>query len=150
MTLTTHIPYFAYGANMVPRQMAERCPTARIAGTARLPGYRFIIATCGYASIVPATDTDDALVHGILWHVTAADVVALDLFEEVGTALYFKSEASVITATGVACQAMVYMARDPNEGVPAAEYLPEIIDTASQFGFPNTYVEMMRGWVERK
>ncbi len=32
--------YFAYGSNLNPGQMAERCPEYRSLGVARLPGHR--------------------------------------------------------------------------------------------------------------
>lgn len=44
--------YFAYGSNMDRQQMRGRCPGAVLLGTARLPGYRFIINRAGVASVV--------------------------------------------------------------------------------------------------
>jgi gamma-glutamylcyclotransferase len=56
--------YFAYGSNMSAAQMTERCPAHQKIGTARLPGYRWIISTRGYANIVRA---DDEEVEGVLY-----------------------------------------------------------------------------------
>ena len=45
--------YFAYGANMDPVHMAERCPAAQHLGVASLPGHRFGIAAGGYGTVRP-------------------------------------------------------------------------------------------------
>ena len=34
--------YIAYGSNMDEKQMAGRCPTARLFGTSELEGYRLL------------------------------------------------------------------------------------------------------------
>ena len=44
--------YFAYGLNMDPAGMADRCPNSRALGPARLPRHRFIVTTDGYASVI--------------------------------------------------------------------------------------------------
>lgn len=46
--------YIAYGSNMDEKQMAGRCPTARLLGTSELEGYRLLFKgskTGAYATI---------------------------------------------------------------------------------------------------
>ncbi|KAI1375288.1 hypothetical protein F4677DRAFT_133205 [Hypoxylon crocopeplum] len=45
--------YFAYGSNLSPTQMHERCPLSTPVGLARLPGWIWLINKRGYANIVP-------------------------------------------------------------------------------------------------
>ncbi|ACH38884.1 hypothetical protein Gbem_1870 [Citrifermentans bemidjiense Bem] len=45
-------PYFAYGSNLWLKQMRSRCPGCRTIGAGVLIGYRWIITTRGYASVV--------------------------------------------------------------------------------------------------
>lgn len=47
------ILYFAYGSNLSTRQMLDRCPQSTCIGLARLPGWKWIINSRGYANIVP-------------------------------------------------------------------------------------------------
>ena len=78
---------FAYGANLDPAGMRERCPSARPIGQACLENWHFRISNDGYASIAPRLG---AMVHGVLWQITAKDEDALDAYEEVASGLYRK------------------------------------------------------------
>jgi len=44
--------YFAYGSNLCRDQMRQRCPDAQVIQTGRLDGYRWIVNSRGYATIV--------------------------------------------------------------------------------------------------
>ena len=73
--------------------MRQRCPGAKMIGTATLRRHRFIIMANGYASVVPASSSE---VHGILWRVTPRDLVALDAYEDVAGGLYRRVMRPVI------------------------------------------------------
>ncbi|KAI1405415.1 hypothetical protein F4819DRAFT_444300 [Hypoxylon fuscum] len=45
--------YFAYGSNLSPTQMQDRCPQSPPIGLAHLPGWTWIINERGFANIVP-------------------------------------------------------------------------------------------------
>ncbi|PVH96560.1 hypothetical protein DM02DRAFT_617149 [Periconia macrospinosa] len=47
--------YFAYGSNLWLHQMRLRCPSSTYVGTARLPGYKWMINARGYANIAPSS-----------------------------------------------------------------------------------------------
>ena len=72
--------YFAYGSNMHPRTMRERCPGARPHGLARLDGWRFFINRRGAASIWP---DPNGVVYGVLWACQLGHFAGLDAFEGV-------------------------------------------------------------------
>lgn len=129
--------YFAYGANMDPVHMAERCPGARLLGTAVLPGHRFGIAAGGYGSVRP--DPRGA-VRGVLWELTPRDEGALDAFEDVENDFYRKSTITVERSGGGPVEAMIYHPTDDSPGRPAPGYLERIIEVCQALGFPREYV----------
>lgn len=133
--------YFAYGANIVAADMARRCPAAREIGTAVVPGWRFILGRRGYATIVP---DPAARVVGVLWSLTPACERTLDEFEEVAGAL-FRRDSIVFAGE----PSLVYLATDPTPGRPRPGYLEAIITAAEARGFPEDYVEELRGWLNR-
>jgi gamma-glutamylcyclotransferase (GGCT)/AIG2-like uncharacterized protein YtfP len=131
------VVYFAYGANMDPIHMAERCPAAARLGLAALPGHRFAIAAGGYGMTrrVPGST-----VHGVLWRLTPADEAALDEFEGVAAGFYRKTDATVRDPSGTPVSAMVYVPADSAPGRPAPGYLERIVEVATALGFPAEYV----------
>jgi gamma-glutamylcyclotransferase (GGCT)/AIG2-like uncharacterized protein YtfP len=130
--------YFAYGANMDVAAMAGRCPGAALLGIARLPGYRFVIAHAGYASLEPDPAAD---VHGVLWHLTPRDVELLDVFEGVPEGLYRKAVFSIDGGP-----ALVYVPADRARGKPAPGYIAGVVAAAMVHGLPEDYIKELRGW----
>ena len=129
--------YFAYGANMDPVHMAERCPGARHLGIASLPGHRFGIAAAGYGMVRPESGM---AVRGVLWRLKPADVAALDDFEGVESGFYRKDFARVEDGTGAVVEAMIYHPVDESPGLAAPGYLERIIEVCQELGFPREYV----------
>ena len=76
--------YFAYGSNLLHKQMRARCPEAKLIGKASLANWRFGIMDRGYATIMP---TDSSIVWGGVWSITAADEKSLDCCEGVSEGL---------------------------------------------------------------
>ena len=118
--------------------MAGRCPGAALLGVTRLPGYRFIIARAGYASLEPDPAAD---VHGVLWNLTREDVEALDAFEGVAEGLYRKVIFSIDGGP-----ALIYLPADRARGKPEAGYLAGVVAAARGHGLPDDYIKELRGW----
>jgi hypothetical protein len=134
--------YFAYGSNIVARQMTHRCPAARLVGFARLDGWRFHIMTRGFATILP---DPDAHVLGMIWVLTPACEVALDRYEGVHRGLYDKRQIEVGGK-----DALVYIASEIEPGVPKPGYLEAIIAAAESHRFAPDYVTAeLRAWLEK-
>jgi hypothetical protein len=129
--------YFAYGANMDPVHMAERCPGARHLGRASLLGHRFGIAAAGYATVRPESEMT---VLGVLWRLTPPDERALDDFEGVETGIYRKDTAWVKDGAGQMVEAMFYRPVDDSPGCAGPGYLERIIEVCQELGFPREYV----------
>jgi gamma-glutamylcyclotransferase (GGCT)/AIG2-like uncharacterized protein YtfP len=128
--------HFAYGSNMDRALMRVNCPSAKAVGTAVLRNHRFIIASCGYASV---ERRDGASVQGVLWRLTPRDVDALDRYESVATGLYDRDTLPVQGPTGQA-SALVYVARARGLGRPKPGYLELVVAAARDWQLPDDYV----------
>ncbi len=137
--------YFAYGANMDVASMAQRCPSSKPIGLARLPRHRWIISTDGYANVVQDPRRE---VHGMLWELALSDVPTLDRFEDVPR-LYRKINQTVISTKGIR-RALVYVGRAHETGRPRQGYLDDVIRAADSAGLPVTYINEMRKFGEQR
>lgn len=126
--------YFAYGSNMNPRQMAERCPAAVWLGRAVLKGNRFVINQRGVATLVP---NRRASTFGVLWSITPACEAALDRFEGVLLGFYEKRIVKVINLDDRPEQALTYIDPVCEVGLPRPGYLERVIDGARRAGIPD-------------
>jgi len=131
--------YFAYGSNMIKKQMKSRCPGSELMGIAVLAGYRFMINSRGVATIVE----DPVLsVHGMLWRISEENERALDRYEGVANGVYVKKNVAVMPTTEHAepLRAMAYIASDSRPGTARGGYLLGIIDAAERYAYPEKYV----------
>lgn len=127
---------FAYGSNMDPAAMAQRCPASKPLGAARLMRHRFFIMAPGYASV--ARDPGRA-VHGVLWDLALRDVAALDAYEEIARGLYRKAVQPVLTAGGAKC-ALLYLGAETRPGSPLPGYMEGVLAAAKHWKLPAAYV----------
>lgn len=73
--------YIAYGSNMDEEQMAFRCPTATLVGTAIVEGYELMFKgsrTGSYATIEPK---EGSIVPVLVWEIGQMDERRLDYYE---------------------------------------------------------------------
>jgi len=133
--------YFAYGSNMDPDQMRERCPGAVPEGVAALSGYAFRINRNGVATVVPERG---GIVRGVLWTLTPAHVDTLDRYEGVAVREYEKLR--LVVDAGAPARALIYVASEDRHGTPKAGYLERILAGAGHFRLPPDYVERLRSW----
>jgi gamma-glutamylcyclotransferase (GGCT)/AIG2-like uncharacterized protein YtfP len=135
--------HFAYGSNMDRALMRRNCPSARTAGTAILDGHRFIIASCGYASVQPRAGS---IVHGVLWRLAPRDVEALDRYESVSAGLYDKHMLPVRTRAGRK-PALVYIACARGAGRPQPGYMELVLAAARGWKLPEGHLDDLARWV---
>lgn len=134
--------YFAYGSNMSRALMRRLCPQAEPVGAAMLSGYRFIITTDGFASIVPHSGSK---VHGVLWKLSARDIAALNAYESLDSGLYTMVTLPVRRGSR-RLPAMVYIARSRSQGRPKAGYLDVVLKAAREWNLPEDYVRSLARW----
>ena len=128
--------YFAYGSNMWNEQMLKRCPHSRKIGVAVLPGYRWIITSRGYASVVPSADDS---VEGVLFELTTGDEEAMDRFEGVSVG-HYRKQVLPVNLDGKSIDAMVYIDLITDEGEPKEEYIDRINAGLADAGLSDAYV----------
>jgi gamma-glutamylcyclotransferase (GGCT)/AIG2-like uncharacterized protein YtfP len=116
--------------------MSIRCPECREIGPGRIEGWRWIITTRGYASIV-VSKSDHVL--GTVYDLSKFDEQELDRFEGVANGAYRKELMPVTVGTGI-LRCLVYVDPVTEEGMPKEEYIARINNGIRDAGFPGEYV----------
>jgi hypothetical protein len=140
--------YFAYGSNMCPEQMAQRCPGAEALGLVTLAGHRFIINERGVATLRPDPQAETP---GMLWRISKDDVDTLDACEAHRKYVYDKCYRSLRMLDGHSVGALLYIDhRHQTVGWCRSKYMARIVHAAEQHGLPERHVNMLRAWPLRK
>jgi gamma-glutamylcyclotransferase (GGCT)/AIG2-like uncharacterized protein YtfP len=138
--------YAAYGSNLDPAQMKQRCPHSPSAGTGWLEGWRLTFGgeDLGWEGAL-ATIVEDpgSRVYVGLYDVTSLDERVLDEWEGADTGLYRKVRVRVEALTGEQL-AWVYLLDGFEGGLPSARYLGVLADAAERAGAPDDYVTELR------
>ena len=138
--------YAAYGSNMDPEQMLERCPYSPAAGTGWLSGWRLTFGgeDLGWDGALPMVVPDpDGRVFVALYDVSPQDMKTLDYWEGADTGLYNKIRLRASTLDGDVL-ALVYVLDTFEGGLPSARTIGLISDAAAAAGAPEEYVTDLR------
>lgn len=90
--------YFAYGSNLNVRQMAARCPAAKVVGPAVLRGYRLCFPRRGSnwpGGVAGIVEDERGVVEGAVYRLTDACLAALDACEGVSEGRYERAAVQV-------------------------------------------------------
>ncbi|MGB9813516.1 MAG: gamma-glutamylcyclotransferase family protein [Thermovenabulum sp.] len=113
--------YLAYGSNMNIKQMARRCPTAKLIGPAILENYRLEFRGMNGNAVATITPEQGSIVPAVLWDLTPEDERALDRYEGYPF-LYHKQDVVAKYKDGY-IKAFVYKMNPGREwGTPSREY----------------------------
>jgi gamma-glutamylcyclotransferase (GGCT)/AIG2-like uncharacterized protein YtfP len=138
--------YAAYGSNMDPEQMLERCPHSPAAGTGWLNGWRLTFGgeELGWDGALAMVVPDPASqVFVALYDLSSEDHDVLDYWESADTGLYKKIKLRISTLDGDVL-AWVYILDGYEGGLPSARYLGLIAEAAQAAGAPDDYVAELR------
>ncbi|SHF99349.1 AIG2-like family protein [Jatrophihabitans endophyticus] len=138
--------YAAYGSNMDPEQMLERCPHSPAAGTGWLGGWRLTFGgeDLGWDGSLPMVCPDpDGQVFVALYDVSPQDWKKLDYWEAADTGLYDKIRLRVSTLDEDVL-ATCYVLDGFEGGLPSARMIGLIADAAEAAGAPDEYVAELR------
>jgi gamma-glutamylcyclotransferase (GGCT)/AIG2-like uncharacterized protein YtfP len=117
------ILYVSYGSNMNIRQMAFRCPTAKVVGNGKIKDYRLLFKGCrnnAHATIEPHKGKNTPV---LVWEIEKLDEKFLDRYE--GYPSYYRKETiEVKLENGEVVQAMVYIMNDEVHGTETVLNLP--------------------------
>lgn len=136
---TAMTTYFAYGSNLLPEQMKERCPNHRFLGIAILNNYRFLIGERGYATIARQ---DNSKVLGALYAISELDESNLDRKEGVSLGIYRKTKIEVMF-NDVPTNAMTYVDERTSTGNASEIYAGKILRGAKERDFPEEYQKFL-------
>jgi gamma-glutamylcyclotransferase (GGCT)/AIG2-like uncharacterized protein YtfP len=139
-------PYAAYGTNLDPTRMSQRCPHSPLRTTGWLTGWRLTFGgeEHGWDGAL-ATIVEDPIeqVFVAIYDVPSQDVASLDQWESADSGLYRKTKVRVSTLTGEVV-AWTYVLDAFEGGLPSASYLGVISDAAEAADAPADYVARMR------
>jgi len=138
--------YAAYGSNMDPKQMHERCPRSPSAGTGWIEGWRLTFGgeELGWeGALATLVEEPGERVFVALYDLSPLDEPVLDSWEGAEHGLYRKLRVRVHTLEGDPV-AWVYVLDSYEGGLPSARYLGLMADAAEQAGAPDDYVRSLR------
>jgi gamma-glutamylcyclotransferase (GGCT)/AIG2-like uncharacterized protein YtfP len=144
---------FAYGSNMDPQQMRERCPESGLSWfLARAEGWGLCFPRLsvkrkgGVGSIERRLGHD---VWGVVFSVTQKDLDRLDQFEGVASKAYQRDRIEVVKRDGDRIKVWTYFGVPQNTPVceypPHKEYLSLYVMGGEHFGLPESYLDELKG-----
>jgi hypothetical protein len=138
--------YAAYGSNMDPAQMRNRCPHSPFSDIGWLSGWRLTFGgeDLGWeGALGTLVEEPDSQVFVALYDITPADRVALDKWESADSGLYrtIRLRVSTLDADVVA---WTYVLNGYEGGLPSARYLGLIAEGAEAAGAPADYLAELR------
>ncbi len=138
--------YAAYGSNMNPAQMVERCPHSPLHGTGWLEGWRLTFGgeDIGWEGAL-GTVVEEAgqRVFVALYDLSPADEQSLDQWDGASLDYYRKATVRVSTLEGDVV-AWLYVLNAYEGGLPSPRYLGMMADAAEVAGAPVDYVKSLR------
>ena len=138
--------YAAFGSNMDPRRMGERCPHSPLRGTGWVTGWRLTFGGeehgwDGALSTIVEDPIEQVFVG--IYDVTKEDESLLDGWEAADSGLYRKTRVRV-SAMGGEVVAWTYVLDAYEGGLPSASYLGILADAAEAADAPADYVAALR------
>jgi gamma-glutamylcyclotransferase (GGCT)/AIG2-like uncharacterized protein YtfP len=138
--------YAAYGSNLDPARMSERCPHSPLRSTGWLTGWRLTFGgeEHGWDGALP-TLVQDPLeqVFVAVYDVSPQDEATLDQWEQADSGLYRKTKVRVATMTGEVV-VWTYVLDAYEGGLPSAVTLGVLADAAEAADAPVDYVAALR------
>jgi gamma-glutamylcyclotransferase (GGCT)/AIG2-like uncharacterized protein YtfP len=138
--------YAAYGSNMDPAQMGERCPHSPLRGSGWLEGWRLAFGgeDIGWeGALATVVEESGQRVFVVLYDLSGSDEEALDQWDGASLGYYRRAKVRVETMDGDVL-AWLYVLNAYEGGLPAARYLGIMADAAESAGAPADYVKALR------
>ena len=135
----------AYGSNLNLKQMAMRCPTAKVHGKGTLKGYRLLFKGQVDNAYCTVEKKNGGKVPVIVWELQLEDERALDYYEGYPR-FYDKKDVKVTLENGKTITAMVYIMTDKvldriNLNLPSKSYLDTVIEGYEEAGFDLKFID---------
>jgi len=147
--MASRFHYFAYGSNMLTQRLAARCPGIVPVGAAALQGYTLNFSKVGRDLSGKATPVAQAgaALHGVLFHIDAADLAVLDRIEGVGAGYERVNVALHQDGAAETIEAVTYVATHTDERLrPFLWYRALVLAGAMQHALPEAHQALIRGF----
>ena len=132
--------YLAYGSNLNLKQMANRCPTAKVVGASQINDHRLLFRGAHAGAVATIEPFKGGNVPVLVWEITPVDEAALDRYE--GWPFLYRKETIKVKLGGKTVKAMVYIMNDGRPlGQPSCYYYSTILEGYKSAGFD---VEILR------
>ncbi len=149
--------YFAFGSNLNPEQMAQRCPGHNVVGLAALRDHRLVFPLTSNTwggGVAGVTVAHGSTVWGMVYDLTDAHVAALDEYEgfrgEGSQHNLYERERVWVELTRPdddsiprRVRAEYYVPRVSNASPPSRRYLDTILAGARAHRLPDEYVALI-------
>ena len=132
--------YAAYGSNLNIRQMAYRCPGAKLIGAGVIPGYKLQFKGQRNGAFATISPKEGAEVPVAVWSITQRDELSLDRYEGFPSH-YFKQDVPV-RMDGRELSVMAYiMDLRMDFGVPTPWYYETVAEGYQDCGLDESYLK---------
>lgn len=138
--------YAAYGTNMDPARMGERCPHSPLRTTGWLTGWRMTFGGEEHGwdgALVTIVEDPLEQVFVAVYDVSEDDEDRLDAWAPADSGLYLKTRVRVSTLVGELVT-WTYVLAAYEGGLPSASYLGVLADAAEAADAPADYVAALR------
>lgn len=136
--------YVAYGSNLNLKQMARRCPTAKVYGIGKIKDYQLTFR--GVATIEPDKGKEVLVA---VWQIQPSDEQALDRYEGYPS-FYRKEDIQVQMESGECVTAMVYIMNRGQAEFPTPGYFNTIAEGYTDCGLDSSYLKEALDDTEQK
>ena len=133
--------YLAYGSNLLPERIYERCPDAKFAGRAELTGWRLLFKKSKTGCYATIEQDANRTVSCVIFKISEYDEALLDKYE--GYPKYYykrKFEVKILFNSGKwskepkKCVAYI-LHEERNLGAPPKDYMKLLLSAYEHWGF---------------
>lgn len=140
--------YYAYGSNLSTKYIRDYCHSAEYVMRAQLPNYhiefrRFSTDLQGGISTI--MEAPGELVHGVIYEIPEAEILELDILEDVPLGLYKRESFLVLDETGSWQSAALYRIVTPSGPYePSSKYIEMMIEGANEHNLAAHYIDWLK------
>ena len=143
--MDSEVTYFAYGSNMLSKQMKNRCSSFKKIGIGFLRDWEFEYdggekEDWEDKPVGNIVKSPGAEVWGVLYKIGTKELKQLDMFEHVPRD-YYHIKVTVIDKNDNLVRAIAYSRLPKKIGNPSEKYLKTVIEGAIENKLPNGYIE---------
>lgn len=132
--------YIAYGSNLNLKQMASRCPTAKLYGTGVVNGYELQFKGSPNGAFATIGENENASVPVEVWELESYDERRLDIYE--GYPNHYYKQDIPVTVNGEELMAMVYIMNQKQDfGIPSDYYYETVCQGYEDCGLDVSVLE---------